>query len=113
MIIVKKLDKRNTGSGEWAYYITIHAGHTQHPINKDLVWYLVRNQYQEIREWCWQTWGSSKELNEWLRSNFHLMTNGENSPCQNAHWCWITDQSYSRIYFRTDKEIMLFKLRWL
>jgi hypothetical protein len=96
MIEVKKLDKRNKGCDQFKYYIRTNG--------------LTGPQvFHEIREWCWQTWGSSKEIFEWLNDQNRLTP----VSCQNAHWTWQNDDYYRRIYLRTDQEYTMFNLRWM
>lgn len=95
-----KIDKRNTGYGEWAYYIN------RHDFNPKLNSLDSMNQYLRWREWCWTTWGPSKELDLWMEDR-HRTTES-----QNPHWCWSNNQYHSRIYLRTDKELSQFLLKW-
>ena len=97
-IRVKKLDKRHTGNNKFKYYIESNS--------------LYSSEYYEIRAWCWETWGPSKELHFWLKDNVRSLTPKEKITCQNEHWCWQVGDTHHRVYFRTDKELVLFKLRW-
>lgn len=110
---IKKLDRRNTGYNYFKYSVFVYANYL---LYKNRV---VDNYYFEIREWCWQTWGSSKELDEWLDDKYFIMSNiVMNKPpidtkCQNEHWCWKHQRDAKhRIYLRDDTDLVLFKLRW-
>jgi len=99
-IKIKKLDGRYTGSDFFQYYIQSDS--------------LYSKEYYDIREWCWDTWGPSKELNYWMLDNKIALDFGTNQKVgsQNQHWCWQNDTYNRRLYFRTDKELVLLKLRW-
>lgn len=103
--IFKKLDKRNTGFGHWTYYIN-------RPSRNSLISYPSLYESQQIffawREWCWQTWGPSKELVDWLEDTRQTTE----AVSHNKHWCFQNDQYSTRIYLRTDKELSMFLLRW-
>lgn len=98
-MIIKKLDRRNTGHKNFKYYVKFS--------------FEVRNNFHEVREWCWDTWGASKELSEWLYDD-RLSKSHVTVPiyCQNDHWAWQNDNYYCRIYLREDPEMVFFKLRW-
>ncbi len=95
---IKKLDGRYTGSDFFQYCIQSNS--------------LYNKEYYDIREWCWETWGPSKELNYWLLDNKITLGLDEKVGSQNQHWCWQNDTYSRRLYFRTDKELVLLKLRW-
>ena len=111
-INIVKLDGRNTGYGKFKYAII--------PV--------YSQEFYEIRKWMWDTWGASKELKEWMiDSRVGLVSSpvpvgsilsrivsvkAETIRCQNEHWCWQNDDYARRLYLRTDKELVLFKLRW-
>lgn len=60
----------------------------------------------EVRDWCWQTWGSSCEL------SFYMSLRGFDSAL-NDRWCWHTEYDSHKIYLKSDKEANWFKLKWL
>lgn len=94
---IKRLDKRNNGFGKFKYYVM--------PTSRRM---------HEIRAWCWETWGSSKELSEWLSDDVNFASNPlHEAHCYNDHWCWQNDEYYCRLYLRTDEELAFFKLKWL
>ena len=94
---IQKLDRRNNGHKQWKYYVNVQP-------NATLITY--KQLYSQIREWCWTTWGASKELNEWM------VDSNVNVYCHNEHWCWQNDEYCRRIYLRSDAELVLLKLRW-
>ena len=98
MMKYKKLDGRNLGYGYFKYYVV--------PLDFKKN---ARCYFHEMREWCWNTWGSSKELCEWVLDE---KTTDHTSSCKNSHWSWQNDDYYRRIYLRTDEDFMFFKLRW-
>ena len=97
-IKVKKLDKRNNGYGKFKYVIHSNS--------------LYNKEFFEIRAWMWETWGASKELKDWLVDARFILANDELLGCQNEHWSWQNDEYARRLYLRTDKELVLFRLRW-
>lgn len=102
--LFKKLDKRNTGFGHWMYYIN----RPKRYYNSAFTLHQSQQVFFGWREWCWKTWGASKELVDWLedkRQTTELVSHNE-------HWCFQNDQYATRIYLRSDKELSLFLLRW-
>jgi hypothetical protein len=111
---IKKMDGRNTGHPYFKYCVSILRGSYAQSINRESY-----NLFFECREWCWQTWGASKEVDDWVtdqnfnthqivlnRSTIHIV-------CHNEHWCWKHDKdAKNRIYLAKDEDLMLFKLRW-
>lgn len=60
-------------------------------------------QFVDIRQWCWEQWGPSCELEYWFRT-------GQSNP----RWCWMSDNhGRIRIYMASDAETTLFTLKWL
>jgi hypothetical protein len=94
-IKVKKLDKRNTGYGKFKYAVNSTS--------------LYAKEFYEIRAWMWDTWGASKELKDWMLDYRIVLAD---VGCQNEHWCWQSDEYNRRLFLRTDKELILFRLRW-
>lgn len=96
---ILKLDKRNKGCGHFKYYLVPR--------------HLKRPDFHEVREWAWQTWGASKELEEWLYDYSRM--NGYKPHevfCHNERWCWDNVNYNRRLYLKSDEELMMFKLRW-
>jgi len=76
-----KMDRRHTG---WLWYNwQIH---------------LTVDQFIQVRNWCWETFGPSFEL-DLVKSD------------RNPVWCWRS-AGYHAIYLRGDEEATLFKLKW-
>lgn len=94
-----ELDGRHNGFKDWKYYVKPPI--TQHyKINKQL--------FFNWREWCWKTWGPSKELT--MFDNTDLFDGVHSS---NAHWCWLNDEhGRCRIYLKTDEDASAFILNW-
>lgn len=96
---IVKTDRRHSGYPYFAYYLK--------PTSSD-------DNFHNIRAWCWETWGPSKGLHDWLR----LESNWKNTisrlettdRCQNPHWCWLEDQYRRRIMFTSAEEVALYKL---
>jgi hypothetical protein len=100
--MISKINKRFKGAGHWEYLISV-------PHYRD-----SRELFFEMREWCWNTWGPSKEISDWMEdTNSDLYT-----PVSfNQSWCWSHDSGTPhgvthRLYIRGEKELVLFKLRW-
>lgn len=103
------LDRRHTGFGCFRYFI-------QRPKRLNLGSPSVYTRYESVqlfnewREWCWTTWGASKELHEWLED---LRFSSPPRAAHNPHWCWSHETlGDSRIYLIGDAELTLFTLKW-
>ena len=92
---IKKTDRRFKGFPAFKYCL-------------DLKRYGDKNFFQ-VREWCWQTFGASKEIEalqeDWRHREFE-------SNSHNPEWCWHYDSWTKRIYFASDKEANWFTLKW-
>lgn len=96
---IKKLDARYRGYPLWKYFV--EPSHYTTALEMAVMFY-------EWREWCWEIWGPSKELNEFDHND---LFNGVH--CSNNHWCWTNDHIYGkRIYLKGDGEASVFTLRW-
>lgn len=91
----KKLDRRMNGYGDFTYGIDL--------------WADTGRQFNEVREWCWQTFGPSCELDIW---------NDLDRPgdVRNEKWSWDRGQ-YNKsfrcmIYLKDEQEANWFKLRF-
>lgn len=101
-----KLDRRHTGFGEWKYFIDRPPIYDQ---GKFITAFETKQIFFMWRSWCWETWGPSKELEEWLDA----LRNPMLIPfCQNQNWCWQNNSHNTRIYLRDDKELSHFLLKW-
>lgn len=110
MFKVTKLNRKYTGYGDFMYAITVEMSK-----DKTYTYTSLHNKRQEwfaLREWCWETWGGSKEIEDWLRVNNSNTVNKSALVSQNSHWAWQNDKYACRIYLATDKELNWFKLRW-
>ncbi len=86
----RKMDRRMTGHQDFEFCATFFKTTKE------------GQKFCDIREWCWETWGPSCEYDIWTKR-----------PNPNQHWCWANDDFKMKIYFKTDKEDMLFILRWI
>ena len=80
-----KLDRRMNGYGDFKY--TVRFAFSE------------REKFCEIREWCWEQWGASREFNLW-------------DATKNPAWCWNMDQYRIQIYFAGEGEYQWFLLKW-
>ena len=95
--VLEQLDRRHNGYSRFKYRVTI-GGEDQ--------FYRTEN-LNEIRDWCWQIWGSSSELeNAWPELFKDQRT---------VVWCWRYELSERRgyIYLKNDEQASFFKLKWL
>lgn len=92
--IIKKMDRRNIGHQFFNYSVSRFAFSNQ--------------LFYEMRNWCWQTWGPSKEMKDWVCDFYKT----EALVAQNTQWSWQNDEYYRRIYLASEQELVLFKLRW-
>lgn len=96
-VAIKRTDGRFKGSGHWKYYVDLDAKYKSD--NKN---------FFAVREWCWTTFGPSKEIDAWLADREHSSDN----ISQNENWCWHFDMWTSRIYLKSDKEADWFSLKY-
>lgn len=82
---LKKLDKRNKGHETYKYMAVLNRSKEG-------------DKFCEIRNWCWEQWGASSEL-DFYKS-------------RNPAWAWNVDEYEVRIYIGSDKEYQWFLLRW-
>ncbi|NDB84162.1 MAG: hypothetical protein EB127_15800 [Alphaproteobacteria bacterium] len=87
-MIITQLDGRYAGGWHFKYAIEFNRPH----FDGDL--------YCEVREWCWQTFGPSREL-KFI-----------NHQDDNHAWCFMTDNHRTRIYLKSKKELEWFTIRW-
>jgi len=91
---VIKLDRRHKGTTLFQYYVepVFHTHITD------------KVKFYEWRNWCWNTWGPSIERDAALDfgSNHYNV----------ARWSWHTENGLKRIYFKSDKELNWFNLKW-
>lgn len=102
-----KLDARYTGYPNWKYFVP-------RPNRTSLMGAATRYESMQLfnswREWCWDTWGASKELSDWQDD---MIPRPDIEPvAKNDHWCWVNDTNTTRIYLCDDAELVLFLLKW-
>lgn len=85
---IGKLDRRHNGHLQFKYYARFLT--------------ISMDQFCEVRNWCWQTWGPSAELD-----TIRYLEYGKD-----LKWAWICDQYNVKIYLATDKEYQWFTLKW-
>ena len=100
-IKVKRTDKRMTGYNKFKYYIDI-----KYDRNDNFTDMPVIEKFFEIRQWCWETWGASREVDE-LNDRLNSWQ-GDKNP----HWSWINDAHRARLYLATPYEAALVTLKW-
>lgn len=98
-ITVKKTDRRHTGSDRFKYYVEIKA--TKHG-----EWALAKEKFFEMRQWCWETWGPSREVDQYTSFDESYKED------QSHAWAWINDQHRYRLYLGNKEEAAHFTLRW-
>lgn len=103
----KKIDKRHTAYS----YFNFYAEYVFDPWNSK---YAGFQQFFIIREWCWQTWGPSKEIQNWIDDENNRLYNKHYGELhsQNEYWSWGNEEYKPRIYFRTEKELSLYLMKW-
>lgn len=84
---VKKTDRRVAGGSDFLRYVDFD--------NQEKI------KFVECRNWCWDQWGPSCELDLW----YHQTD-------KNPAWCWMVDDQRIRLYLATEKEAQWFYLRW-
>jgi hypothetical protein len=104
-LTVNKTDKRYTGSHIFQYVVDV-KNHSFPVIHNKFSKSQKFKQFQEVRDWCIQTWGMSCEREQYLQLQV-------NEFDVNTHWCWHTEFHDTKIYLRTDKEANWFKIKWL
>ncbi len=83
---LKKLDRRMNGYGNFKYATKFRRRADQ-------------DKFIEIRNWCWEQWGPSCELEFW---------NEQRNPA----WAWAMTEFETKIYVASEKEASWFTLRW-
>lgn len=103
---LKKMDGRHTGHMVYEYFIdcTLATSFPAMRPSPGTVNRLMedRKRLNEIRNWCWETFGPGCELETAL-----LMWNNNEEP----EWCWRSEHNQLRIYFKK-KTAEWFTLKW-
>jgi len=81
---IGKLDKRHNGYDRFKYFASFSSTNLY--------------KFVEVRNWCWQNWGPSSEL--------------DITGLGDQKWAWIHGQYNTRIYLATDAEYQWFVLKW-
>ncbi len=88
---IRKLDRRMKGYGDFVYGV-------------DFSWNWEGVRFDQARQWCWETFGPSTELDIW----HELEPTSEN----NSRWAWDRNQYRTMIYLKSDVERNWFVMRW-
>ena len=89
---IVKVDRRYNGHQMFKYIIDFAHGANGYA---DRI-----NGLSDARDWCWQTWGSSNEIEYVYLVKKH------------STWSWQTSHNQLRIYLQGDQELTLFKLKF-
>lgn len=87
---IKKVDGRMNAHGDFEYVIPFRLSN--------------RKEFIEIRNWCWQSWGPSCELEHWQR-----LKNQENI---NPAWSWSNQDFGMNIYLGDESKAAWYLLKW-
>jgi hypothetical protein len=97
-IKIKRTDKRHTAYDRFKYYVEV----------KNDVWperVAVHEKFFELRLWCWETWGPSREVDRYSLDY-------KDTPDKNIHWAWLNDQYRARLYLGGPEDAAFFTLKW-
>jgi hypothetical protein len=83
---LKKLDARMNGYGNFKYVAKFRKRGD-------------REKFIAIRNWCWEQWGPSCELEFWKED-------------VNPAWSWAVTEFETKIYIDSDKEASWYILKW-
>ena len=108
---VRKLDKRNTAYPHFSHSIEenvyrtarttwIRAGVDEH---KEI-------NFFTLREWFWESFGSSKEFRYWQAHQDPNVIKVNRSD--NDQWCWDTEFGKQKIYV-TEQVLTAFNIKWM
>lgn len=109
MLKVKKANGKFNCYPHFMYVLTVDYKKKMSSRNENII---LKQEWFEVREWCWETWGASKELDSWLTDRNLAINEMDKLVGHNAQWCWQNDTYSTRIYLATDKELNWYKLRW-
>ena len=84
MYKVTKLNRKYTGYEHFQYIVTVERP----PTNRFSEIQEIKQEWFALREWCWETWGPSKEIEDWIRGTSFAP---DKLVSQNTHWCWQND----------------------
>lgn len=97
-IKVKRTDKRHTAFDRFQYFIEIKRDDWAER-------HSVREKFYELRLWCWETWGPSREVDQYDLEF-------KDTPDRNIHWGWLNDQYRARLYLGGPEDAAYFTLKW-
>ena len=97
-IKLKKTDKRHNGHDRYKFYVDIKSNNW----NENAIL-----EFYKLRIWCWETWGPSREVDQWDRG---LKQPDQDPGDKNPHWSWINDQYRYRLYLGGIDDAALFQL---
>jgi len=83
-----KMDRRMKGHYYFDFYVEFSV--------------LDRLKFDEVRRWCYATFGPSSELDIW----FYYPSE------ERANWCWIVDDYRCKLLFKSSKEYNWFQLKY-
>ncbi len=77
-------------------------------------------KFNQLRDWCWDTWGQSCDLKDYDRIHklSHYVSlaqyNDNTHDTLNEHWCWSNEEDHrqKRIYLAGDEERTWLETRW-
>ena len=77
-------------------------------------------KFNQLRDWCWDTWGPSCDLKDYDRiyelSNYVSLAqyNDNTHDTLNEHWCWSNEEDHKqkRIYLAGSEERTWLETRW-
>ena len=100
-IAINKLDKRYTGYQYFTYSVIA----VWNPNWRDAADRVAT--FCEMRTWCWETFGPSCELSEFMK-----LANREDGV--NPRWCWVHkyESTPARILINSEEDKNWFVLRW-
>jgi len=97
-IKIKRTDKRHTAHDRFKYYVEVKYDGRPQRID-------VHEKFFELRLWCWETWGPSREVDQYSLDY-------KDTPDKNNHWSWINDQYRARLYLAEPEDAAFFTLKW-
>jgi len=102
-----KMDKRFTGYPEFKYMVEIrHKNYNFILHRKDKI-----ESFNQLRDWCVETWGPSIERDDYLYlSGFDV---AKHNVKLNPAWCYHAQEHTYKIYLRDEEEMIWAKLKWL
>jgi hypothetical protein len=97
-IKIKRTDKRHTAFNRFKYYVEIKHDEWSER-------HIVIEKFYELRLWCWETWGPSREVDQY---NVEYI----DAPDKNDHWGWLNDAYRARLYLGGPEDAAYFTLKW-